>query len=226
MKKYLVLSFDDGTIYDRKFIELLNKYNIPATLNLNSGLGGFVWYYDNHFPIERLKLEECGDMFDRHEIASHTLTHPYLTSLSFEELVNEVNTDVNNLERIFKRKVESFGVPFTPCGEREIDIIKKHTPIKYMRLSYMKDKNDFTIPHDQYHFRINSFYDALDLREQIKAFADNNLEKSIFIIAGHSYEFEVHNHWDYIEDLLKYIKSFEEFEIVTFKEAAKNLFDN
>ena len=58
MKKYLVLSFDDGTIYDRRFIELLNKYNLPATLNLNSGLGGFVWYYDNYFPVERLRLEE------------------------------------------------------------------------------------------------------------------------------------------------------------------------
>ena len=120
MKKYLVLSFDDGTIYDRRFIELLNKYNIPATLNLNSGLGGFVWYYDNYFPIERLKLEECGNIFDKHEIASHTLTHPYLTSLSFDELVYQVNEDVSNLENIFNRKIESFGVPFMECNEREI----------------------------------------------------------------------------------------------------------
>ena len=46
MKKYLVLSFDDGPKEDIKFVELLNKYNLPATLNLNSGLENFVWYYD------------------------------------------------------------------------------------------------------------------------------------------------------------------------------------
>jgi peptidoglycan/xylan/chitin deacetylase (PgdA/CDA1 family) len=224
MKKYLVLSFDDGSIYDRRFTELLDKYNIPATLNLNSGLCDFVWYYDDHFPIRRLKLDECGNMFDNHEIASHTLHHPYLTSLSFDELVYQVNEDVNNLERIFNRKIESFGVPFTPCNEREIDIIKHNTPIKYMRLSYMKDKYDFSIPNDQYHFGINALYDDLDIYNQIKVFADNRLDKSIFIIAGHSYEFEVKNHWEYIENLLKYIKSFNEFEVVTFKDAVKNLF--
>ena len=225
MKKYLVLSFDDGTIYDKRFIELLNKYNIPVTLNLNSGLGGFVWYYDNYFPIERLKLEECENMFDKHEIASHSLTHPYLTSLSYDELVYQVNQDVNNLESIFNRKIESFGVPFTECNEREIDIIKNNTSIKYMRLSCMKPRYDFTIPHDQYHFKINAFYSDIDIYNQIKVFADNKLDKSIFIIAGHSYEFEVNKDWDYIENLLKYIKLFNEFEVVTFKEAASKLFE-
>jgi hypothetical protein len=88
----------------------------------------------------------------------------------------------------------------------------------------MKDKYDFSIPNDQYHFGINALYDDLDIYNQIKVFADNRLDKSIFIIAGHSYEFEVKNHWEYIENLLKYIKSFNEFEVVTFKDAVKNLF--
>ena len=35
--KIVSLSFDDGTIYDVRFTELLNKYNLRATLNLNSG---------------------------------------------------------------------------------------------------------------------------------------------------------------------------------------------
>ena len=36
-------------------------------------------------------------------------------------------------------------------------------------------------------------------------------------MAGHSYEFEVLNHWQYIEDLLQFIRSFD-FEIVTTME--------
>ena len=53
--KIVCLSFDDGTIYDLKFIELLNKYNLKASLNLNSELNDFVWYYEDK-PIKRLDL--------------------------------------------------------------------------------------------------------------------------------------------------------------------------
>ncbi len=225
-KKYLVLSFDDGTIYDKKLIDLLNKYNISATFNLNSGLENYVWYYNNTYPIERLVLRNNIDLYKNHEIASHTLTHQYLTSLSKDELINEVKIDIENLEQIFNRKIVSFGTPFDKCSEREIDIIRANTSIKYFRIPLKKEENDFSIPTDSFHIGINAIYDDKNIYEQIKNFASNTLDKSIFVIAGHSYDFEVNNHWDYIEKLLKYITAFKEFEIKTFGEAAKNLFDD
>ena len=85
MPKFLVLSFDDGTIYDKRFIEILNKYNVSATLNLNSGLQNFVWYYQDKYEIKRLTLTDDIHLYDNHEIASHTLTHPFLTELTEEE---------------------------------------------------------------------------------------------------------------------------------------------
>ena len=126
MNRYLVLSFDDGPIEDIRFVELLNKYNIPATFNLNSGLENFVWYYENKIPIERIKFNECLNLYDNHEIASHTINHPYLTDLSEQELIHQVETDVKGLEKAFNREVTSFAVPFTECNEREIDIIKNN----------------------------------------------------------------------------------------------------
>ena len=56
--KIVSLSFDDGTIYDKRFIDLLNKYGLRATFNLNSGLKDFIWYYEDK-PIRRLNL--CRD---------------------------------------------------------------------------------------------------------------------------------------------------------------------
>ena len=55
--KIVSLSFDDGTIYDLKFIELLNKYKLNATLNLNSGLCDFIWTYciNNLFSRSSIK---------------------------------------------------------------------------------------------------------------------------------------------------------------------------
>ena len=55
--KYFVFAIDDGTIFDKKVIEIFNRYGISATFNLNSGLQGFVWYKD-HLAVARLNLEE------------------------------------------------------------------------------------------------------------------------------------------------------------------------
>ena len=102
--KIVCLSFDDGTIYDLRFIELLNKYNLSATLNLNSGLDDFVWYYGSQ-PIERLKLKEVVSKYDGHEVCSHSLTHPYFSSLDREEIIRQVKEDIDNLSSIFNQEV-------------------------------------------------------------------------------------------------------------------------
>lgn len=39
-KKYFTLSYDDGLEQDKQIIDLLKKYGIRATFNLNSGLFG------------------------------------------------------------------------------------------------------------------------------------------------------------------------------------------
>ena len=224
MDRYLVLSFDDGPKEDIRFVELLNKYNLPATFNLNSELEDFIWYYENKTPIERIKFNENLHLYDNHEIASHTINHPCLTNLSEEELIHQVETDVKNLEKAFNREITSFAVPFTECNEREINIIKNNTSIKAMRLSKFADKDDFSVPSDNYHFKCNAYYNNADIYDHIKRFSENTLDKSIFIIVGHSYEFKVLNEWDKIESLLKYIKSFDSFEVLTFKDAIKKLY--
>ena len=38
--KYFTMSFDDGTIQDRRFVKILNNYGLKCTFNLNSGLFG------------------------------------------------------------------------------------------------------------------------------------------------------------------------------------------
>ena len=74
--------------------------------------------------------------------------------------------------------------------------------------------DDFSLPEDPYHIPIHGLYNDTDIREKIDRFAENGLPDSLFVMAGHSYEFEVLNHWDYMEELLQYIQSFD-FEIVT-----------
>ena len=207
--KYFVLSFDDGTVHDKRFVELLNKYQIPCTFNLNSGLEDYIWKFGGN-PVVRQHLADTVEQYRGHEIASHSLTHPHLEQLPPPRLRQEVEGDCAALKEIFAVNEIGFGVPFTVCGEREIHIIKKY--IRYIRLS--EYASSFALPEDPYHIPIHALYNDADVRQKIAAFAQNDLPRSLFVMAGHSYELEFLNHWEYMEDLLQYIKSFG-FHIVT-----------
>ena len=213
MEKIFLLSFDDGTVWDRPFVELLNRWGMKATFNLNTGLEDFVWYYDDRFPVRRQALRETVDLYRGHEVASHTLTHPWLNTLTPPQLSREVGEDCTALKAIFGLEDVGFGVPFTACGEREIRIIRKF--VRYIRLSEFSDS--FALPPDPWHIPIHGLYNDPDIREKIARFAECDLPVSLFVMAGHSYEFEVLEHWQYMEDLLDYIRSFG-FEIMTTME--------
>lgn len=74
-RKMLTLSFDDGTVQDRRFIELIDKYNLRATFNLNSGFFG-----QKHDIIhegikvchDEVEADEVRQLYRNHEIAVHT----------------------------------------------------------------------------------------------------------------------------------------------------------
>ncbi len=218
--KIVSLSFDDGTIYDTRFIELLNKYNLKATLNLNSGLKDFVWYYGDK-PIKRLDLEKVKDIYEGHEVASHSLTHPYFSSLTKEEITKEVKEDVNNLTAIFERAIAGFAFPFHDQTEQNIQTVKDTVKLDYIRYSFLTDNY---LPADRYHIPINALYDDSDIYERLEKFKKNHLKNSLFVIVGHSYEFEVKDHWDKIEKLLSYLKNDTEITVLPLKDAVKIIF--
>ena len=218
--KIVCLSFDDGTIYDLRFIELLNKYNLSATLNLNSGLDDFVWYYGSH-PIERLKLKEVVSKYKGHEVCSHSLTHPYFSSLDREDIIRQVKEDIDNLSSIFNQEVVGFAFPFHDQTEDNIQTIKNNIDLKYIRYSCFKEEY---VPLDRYHIPLNALYDDEDIYVKLEKFSKNNLENSLFVIAGHSYEFEVKNDWDKIEELLKYLSLNKDIVVKTLKDAVDIIF--
>lgn len=212
MRKIFLLSFDDGTVHDKRLVKLLNRYQIPCTFNLNSGLEDFVWEFEGH-PVVRQHLAETVTQYKGHEIASHSLHHHRLDSLYPPQLRREVEEDCAALKEIFGVRELGFGVPFTVCGEREIRIIRRF--VRYIRLSEYADT--FALPVDEYHIPIHGLYNDPDIRQRIARFAESDLPVSLFVMAGHSYELEFLNHWEYMEELLGYIRSFD-FEIMTTME--------
>ena len=218
--KYFVFSIDDGTIYDETTIGLFNKYGVRGTFNLNSGLDDFVWYLGEQ-PIRRFNLYEHRDLYKDQEVASHTLTHPYLDQMSREDILREVNEDIYNLENIFQREVTGFATPFHTAGEREVEIIRDGTKIRHLRLSDLDES--FKRPIDQYHIKCTSFrvQRALELFDSF--INDPNAE--LFVFVGHSYDFFVDQTFDKLEILLQKINEHkDEIKVLTMQEMVNELF--
>ena len=213
--KYFVFSIDDGTVFDKEVITLLNQYGFKATFNLNSGLQNFTWYFRDRIPISRLNLEENKHLYDGHEIASHSLTHPFLDQCDDERVAYEVGHDIYQLEQIFGREVVGFATPFHTCGDREVNIIKRWTKAKYIRLSQIDES--FRFPEDNYHFRCTSITVDRAL-EMIEPFINDD-EAELFISVFHSYDLFTTTSIEKLEQLLKILSEHRDsIEVVTFNE--------
>ena len=150
-KKAITFSYDDGVLQDRRLVEILNKYGLKATFNINSellgtkhnlNLGGVTVCHDKIFP------DEVATLYAGHEVAVHTLTHPHLPALSDEQIVRQVEEDRKNLSALVGYEV--IGMAYPGGGfqnsDRVENAIKRYTGVKYARtisLSYsFKEQTD------------------------------------------------------------------------------------
>ena len=97
--KALSLSYDDGLKTDKRLIDIMLKYGLKGTFNLNSGLADekYRWVYKGSDVIH-LNKSEMLDLYKGHEVAVHSLTHPFLEKLDDEKIYKEIYEDKCNLE--------------------------------------------------------------------------------------------------------------------------------
>ena len=96
MKKAVTFSFDDGVTQDVRLIEILNRYGLKGTFNINSELLGLPGQLNRNGKIvSHNKISPCDlrYVYEGHEVAAHTLTHPNLTGLDETEIIRQVEED-------------------------------------------------------------------------------------------------------------------------------------
>ena len=71
-RRAVTLSFDDGTINDRRLVEAFNRHGIKATFNLVPGRFGI----DGYVP-----RDEVASLYEGHEVASPGWLHRNLDRL-------------------------------------------------------------------------------------------------------------------------------------------------
>jgi hypothetical protein len=187
-------------IQDVPFIAMLNRYGIKATFNLNSQLmqNGFAWRHDCGMDITRLRPAEIGDLYEGHEIASHTLTHPYMDGLSNEELFRQLGEDKGNLEAMFGRAVAGFAVPFDYYDDRIARCAEK-CGFEYARTSDVS--LSYTPCRDWYHWKTGIYHVMPELVPYVEGFLKTNEELALCQIVGHSYDLFTENLWDTMESI-------------------------
>lgn len=200
------VTYDDGVLQDICFVELLNKYNLKGTFNLNSRLmeSEFEWVHENGCVVKRLAKEKVRTLYDGHEIASHSLTHPYMDNLSEEEIMHELKTDKVNFEILFGREIKGFAVPFDFYNKLIEKCVKK-CGFEYARIS--EESCSFTPQSDYYKWKASVFHLDSELNQFVNSFLKTTEELAFFQIVGHSYDLDIENMWDKIENIFKKISA-------------------
>jgi peptidoglycan/xylan/chitin deacetylase (PgdA/CDA1 family) len=216
--KALTLSYDDGVEQDRRLIEILNRYGIKGTFNINSGLqSGANKFQKGEVLIRRMNVRTLPELYKGHEVAVHSLTHPHLENLDKESIINELEQDKLNLERIFGTKIYGMAYPFGTFNDLVVEAVRECN-LRYAR--GVKSTLSFDIPQDLLRFQPTIHHGEGSLMELAEAFIKLQPSKlQVFYLWGHSYEFDVNNNWQVIEDFCRLIADREDIFYATNAEA-------
>lgn len=211
--KAITFSYDDGITQDIRLIDLLNKYGLKCTFNLNSellGRKGILLCEGQRISHYKIHPEDVKNVYEGHEVAVHTLTHPNLTQLSNDEIIHQVEQDRQNLSDLVGYEVVGMAYP---CGginndDRTAKIIQENTGVKYCRT--ITCSNNFLPQDNLYRFNPSAYHlDFDNLMRLGQKFIDLDPQAPhIFYIWGHSYEMDCcPDYWIRLEEFFKLISN-------------------
>ena len=206
--KAFTMSYDDGVSQDIRLIEILNRYGLKATFNLNSGLFGQQRILRvRGVPVnhDRLKAEDIRCIYAGHEVAAHTVNHAMLPACSQEEIVREVEVDRLTLSELTGYEV--VGMAYANGGENNNDavaqVIRDRTGVQYARTitctgGFAPQKNLLRFNPTVFHLHMDEMF---ALGEQFLAMEPETPQ--LFYIWGHSYELDAEDTWGRFEEFCR-----------------------
>ena len=209
--------WDDGVETDIRLVEILQKYGIKATFNINSGLHyrkvrrTSTWQLkgDPNFVNRFLSIEDMKTLYRGFKIGAHGVFHLSYVPEKFDEFVTDIVEDRENLEDIFQCKV--LGMAY-PCGLwdekiaealREKGFVYGRTVVRTDNVAAFKHP---LILETSCHFLEDNFYDK---------FAAAKANNGIFYFWGHSCEMQsLPEKWAEFEQRMAFISADPEAEFI------------
>ncbi len=211
-QKAVTFSYDDGVVQDVRLVERLNHYGLKCTFNLNSellGQGGMLRRGGNRIVHYKLRPEDVRTVYEGHEVAVHTLTHPNLTEQTDEEVIRQVECDRKNLEELMGYPIVGMAYP---CGgvnndDRVAALIRAHTGVKYCRT--ITSSESFAPQENLYRFNptVSHLCGWDHLMETARRFVEADpADRPLLYVWGHSYEMDLAaENWQRLDEFFTYI---------------------
>ena len=221
--KAVTLSYDDGVKQDIRFAEILDKYNMKGTFNINSG---FVGGGDKRLGYEDIRshILEKG-----HEVAIHGENH-VAPGTGFPP---QVIADILNCRKALENALGIIirGMAYPDSGVKRLNNGNNYenirSYIKNLGVVYSRtlggDNDSFTLPEDFYSWMPTAHHKNPELFDMVDKFLNINeasiysaaLYPRIFYLWGHSYEFDSNDGWNLIENFCEKISGKEDIWYAT-----------
>lgn len=234
-RKALTLSYDDGIVYDRRLVELMDRHGVKGTFNLNTALLGrncTIKIDGKDVEDSVIGAEEIPQLYKNHEVATHASRHMALTECG-SVAVYEILEDRRRLEELVPYLVQGHAYPFG-IYDKSVLAMLKAAGIRYART--VVSTGTFELPEDFLEWHPTCHHADPRLMELAEAFCEGKENPQIinrpqlFYLWGHSYEFARQDNWEVIENFLSYVSGFQEEiwmatngEIVSYVEAYRSL---
>ncbi len=209
LRKAFTTSYDDGVDQDIQLIEIMQKYGIKGTFNLNGN------YYNqdirtyaegtNHRPMGKIMAYETYANSGM-EVALHSYTHPHLEVMRPEQVAYEIVKDREMLEGMFGRIVRGMAYPYGTLNDSVVETLR-NCGVVYSRTTAATAK--FSIPTDWLRLPSTCHHNhpkAVELAEKLANETPYSKgDPWLYYLWGHSYEFEKDGNWDRIEEIFSIV---------------------
>ena len=219
-KKAVTLSYDDGVEQDMRLVEVMEKYGLKGTFNLNSGLfapEGTVYPAGQFY--RRMTEKQITALFagSGQEVAVHSRTHPYLEQQPLSVAMTEILEDRKRLEQIFGMVVRGMAYPFGTYSDTLVEMLRA-SGIVYART--VEESEGFDLPADWLRLKPTCHHGNPHLTELVERFLDERVKAAprLFYLWGHSFEFDRENcefTWKQMEEFCEKMAGHEEIWYAT-----------
>lgn len=205
--KVFTLSYDDGVLQDIRLSEIMAKCGIKGTFNINTGLYLSEDVERKRERIMHMRLSEAQALYTNsgNEVAVHAYTHQRLEKMAPDAITAEIITDRKNIEKQYGTIARGMAYPFGAYSDCVIDTLEK-CGICYSRTTKSTERFDF--PKRWLALDPTCHHNNPKLMELARKFVEENVginDNQMFYLWGHSYEFDVDNNWNVIEEFCEYL---------------------
>lgn len=195
-KKALTLSYDDGPVQDVRLVALLDRHGIKASFNLNG------CNYSAQPPRQKrpvLTREEALALYagSGHEVAVHGCTHPFLDQLPQGCAAWEIIRDREILEEMFGGILRGMAYPMGAFDSGTAETARL-CGIAYARTT--RATHGFGLPRDWLRLDPTCRHADPALPQLCRRFLEEDVQRlpTLFLLWGHSYEFDEQDNWNVI----------------------------